>query len=329
MICYVYLEDIHLEDISFEEHKAKSQKLPPTLFGQSRWFTRGWTLQELIAPPIVEFYTTEWVEIGTKASLSANLSNITGVPIPILRGEDPSTCTVAYRMFWASKRQTTRVDDTAYCLLGLFGVNMPMIYGEGSRAFQRLQEEIMKQNEDYTLFAWSLQYDCSPSLAGVFASSPADFSESVPTNLQRPTLHHHAYQLRQIREYTGMAEAEKKKLLAEMAEDPIPTLPYEISYKKGYDRLTFVNPLSLTKNNSPIIIPPSFVTAQDPPQVTGRGLRINLPLKLSNDLSLPSMAWIYCFSEGRPVCIFVDNPNSTMNLFARRDPSWLVTVTPD
>ncbi|KAH8592849.1 hypothetical protein B0O99DRAFT_462265, partial [Bisporella sp. PMI_857] len=111
-------------------------------------------LQELIAPRILEFYTAEWVEIGTKASLSGQISNITGVPIPILRVEDPSTCTVAHRMSWASKRQTTREENIAYCLLGVFGVNMPVLYGEISKAFQRLQEEILKQNEDYTLFAW-------------------------------------------------------------------------------------------------------------------------------------------------------------------------------
>ncbi|KUJ23763.1 HET-domain-containing protein [Mollisia scopiformis] len=153
VLCYVYLEDI-----------LTTKNAPLGQFAGSRWFTRGWTLQELIAPRILEFYTAGWVEIGTKASLSRQISEVTGVPTPILRGEDPSTCVVAHRMSWASKRQTTRVEDIAYCLLGIFGVSMPMLYGEGVKAFQRLQEEIMKQNEDYTLFAWSLHYDCSPAL---------------------------------------------------------------------------------------------------------------------------------------------------------------------
>ncbi|SPQ20684.1 838d895d-2660-4641-ab4c-d43b35fdbd37 [Thermothielavioides terrestris] len=130
-------------------------KLPRT-FENSRWFTRGWTLQELIAPPIVEFYAHDWREIGTKFSLRKVISTVTGIDIRVLEGADPSTCHVAERMSWAANRQTTRVEDAAYCLLGIFKVHMPLIYGEGQRAFYRLQEEIMKTTEDYTMLAWGL-----------------------------------------------------------------------------------------------------------------------------------------------------------------------------
>ncbi|KAK3905402.1 heterokaryon incompatibility protein-domain-containing protein, partial [Staphylotrichum tortipilum] len=88
-------------------------KLPRT-FENSRWFTRGWTLQELIAPPIVEFYSQGWHEIGTKFSLRKVISKVTGIDIRVLEGADPSTCHVAERMSWAANRQTTRVEDAAY-----------------------------------------------------------------------------------------------------------------------------------------------------------------------------------------------------------------------
>ncbi|KAG7285646.1 hypothetical protein NEMBOFW57_010275 [Staphylotrichum longicolle] len=130
-------------------------KLPRT-FENSRWFTRGWTLQELIAPPMVEFYAHDWREIGTKFSLRKVISKVTGIDIRVLEGADPSTCHVAERMSWAANRETTRVEDAAYCLLGIFKVHMPLIYGEGQRAFYRLQKEIMKTTEDYTMLAWGL-----------------------------------------------------------------------------------------------------------------------------------------------------------------------------
>ncbi|KAK4462876.1 heterokaryon incompatibility protein-domain-containing protein [Cladorrhinum samala] len=130
-------------------------KLPRT-FENSRWFTRGWTLQELIAPPLVEFYAHDWQEIGTKYSLRNVISKVTGIDVRVLEGADPSTCHVAERMSWAANRQTTRVEDEAYCLLGIFKVHMPLIYGEGRRAFYRLQKEIMKTTEDYTMLAWGL-----------------------------------------------------------------------------------------------------------------------------------------------------------------------------
>jgi hypothetical protein len=124
----------------------------------------------------VEFYDANWEEIGTKSSLCENLSSVTGIDIPVLRGEDPTKRTVAERMSWAASRSTTRIEDTAYCLMGLFKVLMPMLYGEGSRAFIRLQEEILKQSEDDTIFAWKSEFVKSKYLyRGLFAHTPAEF----------------------------------------------------------------------------------------------------------------------------------------------------------
>ena len=137
-ICYVYLQDCY-------ERKP---------FSKSRWWTRGWTLQELIAPSCVWFYNANWEEIGSKRSMHRQVTRITGIDEDILTGGCIFGCNVAVRMSWAADRETTRIEDEAYCLLGLFGVNMPLLYGEGKRAFKRLQEEILKVTEDYTLFTW-------------------------------------------------------------------------------------------------------------------------------------------------------------------------------
>ncbi|KAK0639879.1 hypothetical protein B0T16DRAFT_307820, partial [Cercophora newfieldiana] len=125
--------------------------------GESRWFTRGWTLQELIAPRSVTFYDKEWKQITERYESAREISAITGIEPKILAGEwDLSRMTVAQRMSWAARRETTRAEDIAYCLLGIFGVNMPLLYGEGDNAFHRLQQEILKSTSDQSIFAWGL-----------------------------------------------------------------------------------------------------------------------------------------------------------------------------
>lgn len=179
-ICYAYLSDVYP---SFRNK-----------FSFSQWFNRGWTLQELIAPPIVLFYNNEWKPIGTKAKLCAKIQERTGIPSTVLLCVDPligdcrscnggqlgfirigegvrqcshhisqghslshvlQSCSIAQRMSWAARRNTTRIEDAAYCLLGIFGVNMPLLYGEGMRAFLRLQEEIIKTTDDQSILAFA------------------------------------------------------------------------------------------------------------------------------------------------------------------------------
>ncbi|ROW10296.1 hypothetical protein VMCG_02053 [Cytospora schulzeri] len=134
----------------------------PEGFGSSRWFTRGWTLQELLAPHEVDFFSSDWTPIGTRGKLAGPISRITGVDevylVTTKRGSRFSLlkqASVAERMSWAARRITTREEDIAYCLLGIFGVNMPLIYGEGMNAFIRLQEEILKNCFDPTLLSWN------------------------------------------------------------------------------------------------------------------------------------------------------------------------------
>lgn len=120
----------------------------------SRWYSRGWTLQELIAPLKVEFYNCYWTKIGTKWGLRREISSITGISEADLVYYNPRRSSIAQKMSWASARDTTRVEDKAYSLLGLFGVHLPLLYGEGRNAFRRLQEELIRTSTDHTIFAW-------------------------------------------------------------------------------------------------------------------------------------------------------------------------------
>jgi hypothetical protein len=132
------------------------------------------------------FLDKEWQEVGTKSNLYRAISEITGIPTGFLLGDDIGYASVAQRMSWASKRETTRVEDLAYRLMGLFGIYMPMLYGEGERAFIRLQEEIMKVSDDHSLFAWRSTEDHG----GILATSPAAFADSgkvIPANPSYPT----------------------------------------------------------------------------------------------------------------------------------------------
>lgn len=138
----------------------------------SRWFTRGWTLQELLAPDDLFFFDVNWNELGSRSQWASHISKATGIHVKFLHGIelklDPykswdveaalRDTSVATKMSWAAGRETTRMEDQAYCLLGLFDIHMPMLYGEGTKAFARLQQEIMKSTDDCTLLAWGYNY---------------------------------------------------------------------------------------------------------------------------------------------------------------------------
>jgi hypothetical protein len=141
-------------------------------FSNSIWFSRGWCLQELLASKALTFF--EWKSLGTKEHLSQIISKVTGIHHEALCGRDLQDYSIAQRMSWASDRVTTRVEDIAYSLLGIFGVNMPLLYGDGERAFTRLQEEIMKQSSDQSILVHSSRSQDQRLLA----LSPADFRDS-------------------------------------------------------------------------------------------------------------------------------------------------------
>ena len=138
--CYVYLSDV-----STGKHSRSSQQLWTLAFEQSRWFTRGWTLQELLAPASVEFFSRDGIRLGDKKSLESQIYEITRITVQALQGEPLSQFSIDERISWAAKRETTIEEDKAYALLGIFDIHMPLIYGEGEKkAFRRLKEEIDK-----------------------------------------------------------------------------------------------------------------------------------------------------------------------------------------
>jgi hypothetical protein len=169
-ICYAFMADVTCADDGWINED----------FDKSEWFERGWTLQELIAPKEVVFYSKDWKEIGTRSKMASRLSRITKVDEGVLTGViELRYVSIAKRMSWAADRKTTRKEDIAYCLAGLFDVNMATLYGEGSeKAYRRLQEEIIKDSDDESLFAWTNERKDQPELQGLLATSPADFRNS-------------------------------------------------------------------------------------------------------------------------------------------------------
>ncbi|KAI6152847.1 HET-domain-containing protein [Pisolithus thermaeus] len=168
-VCYAYLNDV-TESTFPTERNSRTYK---ESYGWPEWFMRGWTLQELIAPKRLEFFNKDWAPIGNKQHLAPVLEVITGIPHDVLTdGLVGKRLSVAQVMSWAAKRKTTRVEDRAYSVMGLFEVHMPMVYGEGKKAFQRLQLEIIRRSSDHSIFAWGTWM---PQTGGFLADDPWDF----------------------------------------------------------------------------------------------------------------------------------------------------------
>ncbi|KAI0762160.1 heterokaryon incompatibility protein-domain-containing protein, partial [Trametes elegans] len=150
-VCYAYLHDVS----SAATTTTAGLEATGSAFRESRWHRRGWTLQELLAPSVVVFLSKEWNVIGSKHTLADLIQAVTGIDRDVLTFQRPlESFSVACRMSWAASRKTSKEEDEAYSLMGIFGVNMPTTYGEGRYAFIRLQEEILKHISDQTIFAW-------------------------------------------------------------------------------------------------------------------------------------------------------------------------------
>ncbi|KAJ8130557.1 hypothetical protein O1611_g3069 [Lasiodiplodia mahajangana] len=173
-VCYVFLADF-FGDVEFRK---------------CRWWFRGWTLQELIAPRHLTFYDARWEFYGTKRDLIEQISVISGIERKVLLDKrEMFSCSVSQKMSWAAPRETTRVEDEAYCLLGIFNINMPLLYGEGRMAFRRLQEEIIKHSADLTIFYWyTPRNELDAQYTSLFAESPSAFGLGPvkPTTLEFP-----------------------------------------------------------------------------------------------------------------------------------------------
>lgn len=169
----MYLEDVVRPNL---RSSASASDVAHAAFKACRWTKRGWTLQELIAPAVCRFYFQDWTLMGEKVEYLKELSEVTGIPIYVLEERrSVSDVSVAERMSWAAHRESTRIEDTAYSLLGIFDIHMPLLYGEGEKAFLRLQEEILKTTDDYSLFAWCASTTDRSTYRGLLARNPSEF----------------------------------------------------------------------------------------------------------------------------------------------------------
>ena len=190
-ICFTHLFDVDghgitLTDPNPNQPDTDDMKAVRKEFADARWFKRSWTLQELLAPPRLLFYDKNWNLLGSRNDLCNTIAGITRIEPGVLQdAQQIWACSIAKRMSWAAGRETRRPEDKAYSLLGIFGVNMPMIYGEGDRAFIRLQEEIIKISDDHSLFTWSTSEDRNNS--ALLARSPDPFKGC--TNITRVLFH--------------------------------------------------------------------------------------------------------------------------------------------
>lgn len=178
--CYAYIHDATWDSWLYKDEVG-------TIHSSAKWFTRGWTLQELIAPEAVHFFDSKWNRLGDKKQLASHLGGVTRIPVYVLQdGLGSGRPGVAQIMSWAADRTTTREEDRAYSLLGLLGVHMPMLYGEGKNAFRRLQLEIIRSSNDQSIFAWGQKQNagCSGNFLAEDPSCFRDCSDIVPLSRQ-------------------------------------------------------------------------------------------------------------------------------------------------
>jgi len=232
-VCYVYLSYFEPLPNSLNE-KARLEMVDSRL-RKCRWFTRGWTLQELVAPKKLEFFDRGWNFIGSKEDLERTLFEVTGIDGAILRDSSGlESIPIGRRMSWAVGRETTRIEDRAYSLLGIFNINMPLLYGEGTRAFFRLQQHIASQSNDLSLIAWRYKTgtdnDDFPMFSGVFADTPDAFWSCT-------TLRRHGDYLATAREFsiTNMGMRISGGTLLENSSDNNTSSSSEMEFLLGLD----------------------------------------------------------------------------------------------
>ncbi len=207
-ICYAYLEDVDvnkvldrpglangnlLMDLDLDTIAGKDNVADPTSFPhmalrafmiKAKWFTRGWTLQELLAPPYLVFVDHAWRRIGTRESWADEIERASKIEARHLASFNPTDftlCSIAMRLSWASRRETTVEEDETYSLLGLFGISLPLIYGEGRlRAFNRLQRELITVYNDDSIFAWKALPSSSKHFPGAHQKGNIFLTDNKP-----------------------------------------------------------------------------------------------------------------------------------------------------
>ncbi|KAH8769052.1 hypothetical protein F5883DRAFT_381001, partial [Diaporthe sp. PMI_573] len=136
-------------------------------------------IQELLAPTAMTFYSRDWSKIASRSTLTELISETTRIRTQYLKGDRwYKYASIAQKMSWISRRHTSRIEDMAYCMLGIFDINMPLLYGEGPKSFTRLQEEIIRNSNDQTIFCWTWIDSVPPSWASLLAPCPQAFQHS-------------------------------------------------------------------------------------------------------------------------------------------------------
>ena len=202
-VCLAYLNDVQyspdsnvtVTNLDVLGEQGFPAWLVQKTFETSEWFTRGWTLQELLAPQKVVFFTPDWRPFGTRHGLSQMISRTTSIPENCLRSGSWREgriwkCSTMTKLSWAARRKTKRIEDRAYSLFGLFAIQMPLIYGEGQNAFKRFQKQLLEESEDATLLLWQQSAGSAGfggKNTGPFADSPADFAGVLSFPIDSPT----------------------------------------------------------------------------------------------------------------------------------------------
>ena len=300
-VCYAYMSDVTGGWPWF----LSTERIPNNVFDEdsglaylasSRWFTRGWTLQELIAPHKVIFFDRDWKLIGSRASMAKGLTRITRIhPDVLTNPKRLPEFSVAKRLSWAAHRETTRQEDEAYCLLGLFSINMPLLYGEGGKAFLRLQEMIIRESTDHTIFTWDFRGKVTVDLNNWHK----ELNEL--NNYQTAAL---------VDEGLGFVQSSSTKRLP----------PDHVLARKGLDNLEkcfkgeLLAPSVQYFADAADISQSTSVTALRSHEITSVGLRITLPL--IDDGKGHFLAVLRCQRNGRQVALELRDPTyrSGLNL---------------
>jgi hypothetical protein len=292
-ICYAYLVDVPDRTAGWDER-----------FSKSRWFTRGWTLQELIAPWTVEFYAADWSYIGSKLRRLAEIQTITGVSQKVLETGSTKDEMTADILSWAAHRGVSREEDEAYSLMGLFDCHMPMLYGEGGRkAFLRLQEEIFKRQPDHSLLLFTPNSDST--YVPLLADSPAQFcrptfyracpsNEHLPMEWQGRKPNYPLYPPRQ-----GFGENRREELLIRRDEqgmalsilDETTPEPELFGNRSGLEKGMFLAALQVYDSSGRR---PCLVLVRDPISRTIRKLTTIICIDVSCDLPEPRLVHVLC-----------------------------------
>ena len=244
--CYSLLHDLH--DIDTSDPAFCDE------FGSSKWFTRGWTLQELLAPSVLLFLSSTWRVIGSKYTLASIVESVTDIDTSVLTFEQPlEAISVARKMSWAASRTTTRVEDEAYSLMGIFGVTISVSYGEGRYAFIRLQEEIVKHYPDQTIFAWGHilhPFNFTYSSPGDADSGEISNSLAVPPSLNEYFLASGPRHFKESSTYRCLSRDAFAKLLGIS-----PERTYQVFTATSYGMHAYVPLLTIHRHDSHFSLP--------------------------------------------------------------------------